>query len=129
MGYPCVVRPSYVLSGAAMNVAYTDGDLERFLSSAAAVSKEHPVVISKFIQEAKVGGCRQVSAGRLPASEALPSLVLQKFVGTGGWIGRVVPGLLKEGKLPAGASGRRRWPLLYITLPCTPPTPHHPLGD
>ncbi|ERE67399.1 CAD protein isoform 1 [Cricetulus griseus] len=47
------VRPSYVLSGAAMNVAYTDGDLERFLSSAAAVSKEHPVVISKFIQEAK----------------------------------------------------------------------------
>lgn len=55
MGYPCVVRPSYVLSGAAMNVAYTDGDLERFLSSAAAVSKEHPVVISKFIQEAKVG--------------------------------------------------------------------------
>uniref|UniRef100_A0A8C2RFB8 Dihydroorotase n=1 Tax=Capra hircus TaxID=9925 RepID=A0A8C2RFB8_CAPHI len=39
--------------GAAMNVAYTDGDLERFLSSAAAVSKEHPVVISKFIQEAK----------------------------------------------------------------------------
>ena len=72
MGYPCVVRPSYVLSGAAMNVAYTDGDLERFLSSAAAVSKEHPVVISKFIQEAKVGGCRQVSAGRLPASEATP---------------------------------------------------------
>lgn len=61
MGYPCVVRPSYVLSGAAMNVAYTDGDLERFLSSAAAVSKEHPVVISKFIQEAKVGGCRQRS--------------------------------------------------------------------
>lgn len=52
-----MVRPSYVLSGAAMNVAYTDGDLERFLSSAAAVSKEHPVVISKFIQEAKVG-CR-----------------------------------------------------------------------
>jgi hypothetical protein len=37
-----------------MNVAYTDGDLERFLSNAAAVSKEHPVVISKFIQEAKV---------------------------------------------------------------------------
>lgn len=59
VGYPCVVRPSYVLSGAAMNVAYTDGDLERFLSSAAAVSKEYPVVISKFIQEAKVvRGCR-----------------------------------------------------------------------
>lgn len=54
MGYPCLVRPSYVLSGAAMNVAYSDSDLEKFLSSAVAVSKEHPVVISKFIQEAKV---------------------------------------------------------------------------
>lgn len=54
VGYPCLVRPSYVLSGAAMNVAYSDGDLEKYLSSAVAVSKEHPVVISKFIQEAKV---------------------------------------------------------------------------
>ena len=53
-GYPCLVRPSYVLSGAAMNVAYTDSDLEKYLSSAVAVSKEYPVVISKFIQEAKV---------------------------------------------------------------------------
>uniref|UniRef100_A0A4W5KBC5 Carbamoyl-phosphate synthetase 2, aspartate transcarbamylase, and dihydroorotase n=1 Tax=Hucho hucho TaxID=62062 RepID=A0A4W5KBC5_9TELE len=52
-GYPCLVRPSYVLSGAAMNVAYTDSDLEKYLSSAVAVSKEYPVVISKFIQEAK----------------------------------------------------------------------------
>uniref|UniRef100_A0A8C3IAH3 Carbamoyl-phosphate synthetase 2, aspartate transcarbamylase, and dihydroorotase n=1 Tax=Chrysemys picta bellii TaxID=8478 RepID=A0A8C3IAH3_CHRPI len=53
VGYPCVVRPSYVLSGAAMNVAYSDSDLEKFLCSAVAVSKEQPVVISKFIQEAK----------------------------------------------------------------------------
>ncbi|CAI5771615.1 isoform X1 [Podarcis lilfordi] len=53
VGYPCVVRPSYVLSGAAMNVAYSDSDLERFLCNAVAVSKEQPVVISKFIQEAK----------------------------------------------------------------------------
>uniref|UniRef100_A0A4W5PER9 Multifunctional protein CAD n=1 Tax=Hucho hucho TaxID=62062 RepID=A0A4W5PER9_9TELE len=53
VGYPCLVRPSYVLSGAAMNVAYTDSDLEKYLSSAVAVSKEYPVVISKFIQEAK----------------------------------------------------------------------------
>lgn len=57
VGYPCLVRPSYVLSGAAMNVAYGDSDLEKYLSSAVAVSKEHPVVISKFIQEAKV--CRR----------------------------------------------------------------------
>lgn len=54
VGYPCLVRPSYVLSGAAMNVAYSDQDLEKFLTNAVAVSKEHPVVISKFIQEAKV---------------------------------------------------------------------------
>uniref|UniRef100_A0A669E644 Carbamoyl-phosphate synthetase 2, aspartate transcarbamylase, and dihydroorotase n=1 Tax=Oreochromis niloticus TaxID=8128 RepID=A0A669E644_ORENI len=53
VGYPCLVRPSYVLSGAAMNVAYSDSDLEKYLSNAVAVSKEHPVVISKFIQEAK----------------------------------------------------------------------------
>ncbi|GCB80088.1 hypothetical protein scyTo_0016101, partial [Scyliorhinus torazame] len=53
VGYPCLIRPSYVLSGVAMNVAYSDGDLEKFLSSAVAVSKEYPVVISKFIQEAK----------------------------------------------------------------------------
>ncbi|KAJ8377767.1 hypothetical protein AAFF_G00253830 [Aldrovandia affinis] len=53
VGYPCLVRPSYVLSGAAMNVAYSDNDLEKYLSSAVAVSKEQPVVISKFIQEAK----------------------------------------------------------------------------
>lgn len=54
VGYPCLVRPSYVLSGAAMNVAYSDSDLVKYLSNAVAVSKEHPVVISKFIQEAKV---------------------------------------------------------------------------
>ena len=49
------MRPSYVLSGAAMNVAYSDDDLENFLNNAVAVSREHPVVISKFIQDAKVG--------------------------------------------------------------------------
>lgn len=68
VGYPCVVRPSYVLSGAAMNVAYSDSDLEKFLSNAVAVSKEQPVVISKFIQEAKVhpGGCSSLHAPLLP---------------------------------------------------------------
>ncbi|XP_061197574.1 CAD protein-like isoform X1 [Saccostrea echinata] len=53
VGFPCLVRPSYVLSGAAMNVAHSDKDLEDYLSQASAVSKEHPVVISKFILEAK----------------------------------------------------------------------------
>ncbi|XP_029635734.1 CAD protein isoform X2 [Octopus sinensis] len=53
VGFPCLVRPSYVLSGAAMNVAHTHKDLESYLTQASAVSKEHPVVISKFILEAK----------------------------------------------------------------------------
>lgn len=44
----------FSLAGAAMNVAYSDGDLEAYLGSAVAVSKDHPVVISKFIQDAKV---------------------------------------------------------------------------
>lgn len=51
--YPCIVRPSYVLSGAAMNVAHSDQDLELFLSQAIEVSMKHPVVISKFIEGAK----------------------------------------------------------------------------
>jgi len=53
VGYPCLVRPSYVLSGAAMNVAHNDGDLEAYLKSASDVSREHPVVISKFLEDAK----------------------------------------------------------------------------
>ena len=54
VGYPCVVRPSYVLSGAAMNVAHSDHDLVTYLGNALSVSSDHPVVISKFIQNAKV---------------------------------------------------------------------------
>lgn len=54
VGYPCLVRPSYVLSGAAMIVAYNDGDVDNFLSSEVFLSRDHAVVISKFIQEAKV---------------------------------------------------------------------------
>ncbi|RXG73030.1 CAD protein [Armadillidium vulgare] len=53
VGFPCLVRPSYVLSGAAMNVAYSHQELESYLNQATAVSKEQPVVISKFILEAK----------------------------------------------------------------------------
>uniref|UniRef100_A0A0N4Z9R3 CAD protein n=1 Tax=Parastrongyloides trichosuri TaxID=131310 RepID=A0A0N4Z9R3_PARTI len=53
VGFPCLIRPSYVLSGAAMNVAHNEGDLATFLQQAAVVAKEHPVVVSKFINEAK----------------------------------------------------------------------------
>lgn len=52
VGYPVLVRPSYVLSGAAMNVAYNDEQLKACLTEAAEVSKEHPVVISDFIRGA-----------------------------------------------------------------------------
>ncbi|MDP3948091.1 MAG: carbamoyl-phosphate synthase (glutamine-hydrolyzing) large subunit, partial [bacterium] len=53
IGYPVLIRPSYVLSGSAMNVAYSGTDLKRDLKSAADVSAEHPVVISKFVEGAK----------------------------------------------------------------------------
>lgn len=53
MGYPVLFRPSYILSGSAMNVAYDEQSLEQYLKEASLVSADHPVVISKFIQEAK----------------------------------------------------------------------------
>ena len=53
VGFPVLVRPSYVLSGAAMNVCHSQEDLERFLTMAANVSKKHPVVVSQFLQHAK----------------------------------------------------------------------------
>ena len=53
VGFPVLVRPSYVLSGAAMNVCSNEEELERFLKLAANVSEDHPVVVSKFIEHAK----------------------------------------------------------------------------
>ena len=53
VGYPVLVRPSYVLSGAAMNVCYDEEELEEFLRMAAKVSKEYPVVVSQFLQNTK----------------------------------------------------------------------------
>ena len=53
VGYPVLVRPSYVLSGAAMNVCYDDEELHRFLNMATEVSKEFPVVVSQFMQDTK----------------------------------------------------------------------------
>ncbi|EPQ29935.1 uncharacterized protein PFL1_02607 [Pseudozyma flocculosa PF-1] len=52
-GYPVLVRPSYVLSGAAMNVVYSPEDLSSYLSQATAVNREHPVVITKYLEGAK----------------------------------------------------------------------------
>jgi len=53
IAYPVLIRPSYILSGAAMNVAHDETSLEQYLAQAALVSPEHPVVISKFIQNSK----------------------------------------------------------------------------
>ncbi|KAF8915218.1 hypothetical protein CPB85DRAFT_1375175 [Mucidula mucida] len=53
VGYPVLVRPSYVLSGAAMNVVSTSDDLMNYLTQATAVSRDHPVVITKYIEQAK----------------------------------------------------------------------------
>ena len=61
VGYPVLVRPSYVLSGAAMNVCSNNNELEQFLQLAANVSKRHPVVVSEFIQNAKEIECDAVA--------------------------------------------------------------------
>jgi carbamoyl-phosphate synthase large subunit len=53
VGYPVLIRPSYVLSGAAMNIAHNEDALTQFLKEAADVSKEHPVVITKFMEDAR----------------------------------------------------------------------------
>jgi carbamoyl-phosphate synthase/aspartate carbamoyltransferase len=53
VGYPVLVRPSYVLSGAAMNTVYSEHDLASYLNQAADVSRDHPVVITKYIESAK----------------------------------------------------------------------------
>ncbi|KAI1729714.1 carbamoyl-phosphate synthase L chain, ATP binding domain-containing protein [Ditylenchus destructor] len=53
VGYPCLIRPSYVLSGAAMNVAHNPEDLVNFLKEATGVAKDKPVVVSKFLMDAK----------------------------------------------------------------------------
>jgi carbamoyl-phosphate synthase large subunit len=53
VGYPVLIRPSYVLSGAAMSVASTDEELEKYLGRAAKISADHPVVMSKYIVDAK----------------------------------------------------------------------------
>ncbi|GCC33371.1 hypothetical protein chiPu_0011840 [Chiloscyllium punctatum] len=53
VGYPCLLRPSYVLSGSAMNVAHDATEMKKFLAEAARVSQEHPVVLTKFVEGAR----------------------------------------------------------------------------
>ncbi|OXB64724.1 hypothetical protein ASZ78_014995 [Callipepla squamata] len=53
VGYPCLLRPSYVLSGSAMNVVFTEEEMRKFLVEATRVSQDHPVVLTKFIEDAR----------------------------------------------------------------------------
>lgn len=53
VGYPVLIRPSYVLSGSAMNICYSDYDLEEYIKEASIISKEYPVTVSKFFDKAK----------------------------------------------------------------------------
>jgi carbamoyl-phosphate synthase/aspartate carbamoyltransferase len=69
--YPVLVRPSYVLSGAAMNVVNTDADLEALLRRAADVSPEHPVVMTKFLLGAKEIECDAVCKDGLMVNWAI----------------------------------------------------------
>ena len=77
VGYPCLVRPSYVLSGAAMNVAYSADELTGYLTEASEVSREHPVVVSKFIEngrEIDVDAVAQDGRVLIKVARALPRL-------------------------------------------------------
>ncbi|XP_036611813.1 carbamoyl-phosphate synthase [ammonia], mitochondrial [Trichosurus vulpecula] len=53
VGYPCLLRPSYVLSGSAMNVVFSEDEMKKFLAEATRVSQEHPVVLTKFVEGAR----------------------------------------------------------------------------
>ncbi|NXO85001.1 CPSM synthase, partial [Sitta europaea] len=53
VGYPCLLRPSYVLSGSAMNVVFTEEEMKKFLAEATRVSQDYPVVLTKFIEDAR----------------------------------------------------------------------------
>ena len=79
LGYPVLVRPSYVLSGAAMSVAYDTASLTRFLQRAVDVSSDHPVVISKFIENA-----REIEIDGVAAKGALAIYAITEHVENAG---------------------------------------------
>lgn len=83
VGYPVLVRPSYVLSGAAMSVAYTGEALGRMLDNAVSVSPEHPVVITKFIVDAQEIEFDGVAANGVVVAHAISEHVEQAGVHSG----------------------------------------------
>ncbi len=83
VGYPVLVRPSYVLSGAAMSIAFNDADLEQYLAKASKVSHEYPVVISKFITNSKEIEIDSVAANGKMLIEAITEHVENAGVHSG----------------------------------------------
>ena len=76
VGYPCLLRPSFILSGSAMNVAHNAEEMKGFLQQAAEVSAEHPVVITKFIE-----GAREVEMDAVARyGQVSSTLCLQYFI-------------------------------------------------
>ncbi len=82
-GYPVLVRPSYVLSGAAMSVAFNDADLETYLTKASKVNTEHPIVMSKFIVNSKEIEIDAVASGGKIVAEAITEHVENAGVHSG----------------------------------------------
>ena len=79
VGYPCLLRPSYILSGSAMNVAYGPEELQRYLKEAAQVSQEHPVVITKFIEGARELEVDAVARDGFVSDEIMYTFIISKI--------------------------------------------------
>ena len=80
VGYPCLLRPSYVLSGSAMHVVHNKDELHKYLESTTRISNDHPVVITKFIEEAQEveldAVARHGQVNRMQLLERKPSLLI-----------------------------------------------------
>jgi len=96
IGYPVLIRPSYVLSGSAMRVAYTEDELEEYLKLATKVSRKHPVVISKFVEKAKEVEVDGVSDGDEVLIGAVIEHVEKAGVHSGDATMRIPPATLSE---------------------------------
>jgi carbamoyl-phosphate synthase large subunit len=94
--YPVIARPSYVLSGAAMRVIWTEGNLEEFLSNAAEVSPDHPMVLSRFIRNAKEAEVDAVSDGENVMIGSVIEHIERAGIHSGDATMRIPPTGLKE---------------------------------
>jgi len=110
VGYPCLVRPSYVLSGAAMNVAYSADQLTGFLTEAAEVSRDHPVVVSKFIENGREIDVDAVAQGGRVLISAISEHVENAGVHSGDATLMLPPQTLSDAETQRWRRSRSRWP-------------------